>query len=308
MWKRARMPIITISAAILIAISCFSPSLGAQPSGEQPLRKMIQTAQLKFERGVQMYEAGKLEKAHDLFEESHRILLKAEKLGEEELQPRIDRVFHIFYTKMEKVDPQAAQKLKSIREQIQDTYQDEPVYAGQIRHHIDYLLSDKRNFLENSFQRAFRYMPMIKRVFKDAGIPEDLAYMALIESGFRPDPTSHAGAKGLWQFIPSTARQYGLKVGGGVDERTDPVKSTRAAARYLIDLYEKFGNWPLAVAAYNCGQGRVGMALINNGASTYWELVEQDALPMETQRYVPSIIAVTLIARAPEEYGFKVRG
>ncbi len=144
---------------------------------------------------------------------------------------------------------------------------------------------------------------MIRQEFAAAGIPEDLAYMALIESGFRPDPVSHAGAKGLWQFMPATAERFGMRVHGGIDERTDPVKSTRAAAQYLTVLYGMFDNWPLAVAAYNCGEGRVRRALDSSGSSTYWELVEKNALPLETQRFVPSIIAATIISRNPEAYG-----
>lgn len=307
MQKWAGIVLLFIAVSFLITV-LFCPAYAETTErGEEALKEMVQDAQSSFERAVRLYQEGNTQKARELFEKCHRILLEADKIARNDSKTRIDRVFNIFYTKMAEIDPETAAKLKSIRKQVKRTYQDKPVYAGQVRYHVDYLLSNKRSFLEKSFDRAYRYLPMIKQVFSEAGIPEDLAYMALIESGFRPHPISHAGAKGLWQFIPPTARQYGLQVEGGVDERTDPLKSTRAAARYLADLYEEFGNWPLAVAAYNCGQGRVARALENNGASSYWELVEQDALPMETQRYVPSIIAVTLIAREPSEYGFNVQ-
>jgi membrane-bound lytic murein transglycosylase D len=127
--------------------------------------------------------------------------------------------------------------------------------------------------------------------------------MALIESGFRPDPTSHAGARGLWQFMPATARQYGLRVDGDVDERTDPDKATPAAARYLNYLHDRFGDWTLAVAAYNCGEGRVERLMRKHDARTFWQLVEAGALPRETERYVPSIIAATIISRDPRAHG-----
>ena len=162
----------------------------------------------------------------------------------------------------------------------------------------------RRPFLERSFERALAHMPMIRAEFERAGIPSALAYMALIESGFAPAPTSPAGARGLWQFMPETARRFGLAVGPGRDDRLDPLLSTRAAARYLRALHEEFGDWPLAVAAYNCGEGRVRSALRRSGARTFWQLADLEALPAESLAYVPKIVAVTLIAREPARHGF----
>lgn len=279
---------------------------GPNPNSGEFIHGMVKAAQLTFERGEKIYLAGDQQKAAILFDQSHHLLLAADQMGDESIQRRIDRVFEKFYRELADIDPITAKRYGAIRNQVHDTFNAQPVYAGQVQYYIDYLITNKRTFLENSFNRSYRYLPMIKKEFAAAGIPVDLAYMALIESGFRPDPTSHAGAKGLWQFIPGTARQYGLIVANGVDERTDPVKSTRAAARYLTYLYHKFNDWPLAVAAYNCGEGRVERLLKKENVATYWDLVEKSALPLETQRYVPSIIAVTLIAREPVAYGFNV--
>ncbi|MFW6388357.1 MAG: lytic transglycosylase domain-containing protein [Desulfohalobiaceae bacterium] len=278
-------------------------SAGEQAKSEEYLRGMVHSAQYTLNQGKSLYQEGEKQQARALFSQCRRLLLRADDLAGPELQQRMDNIFERFYQEMSELDPQIGRQYAQIEEQVEDTYREKPVYAGQVRYFVDYLLENKKEFLKNSFRRAYKYMPMISREFSQAGIPEDLAYMALIESGFRPYPESHANAKGLWQFIPETARRYGLQVGDGVDEREDPVKSTRAAAQYLTFLHEKFGDWPLAVAAYNCGEGRVARALEEHDADSYWDLVEREGLPLETQRYVPSIIAATLISRDLEKYG-----
>lgn len=286
--------------AIVLAVLCATLSLA---STEEYTRGLVKAAQLTFEEGAKAFHSGDQAAGRALFRQSNAILMQADIEGDEDLQRRIDRIFNFLFEDMAKVDPQTAQRLLAIRAQVDSAYQAAPVQPGQVEYFVGYLLKERRQFLINSFNRSLRYIPMIREEFRQAGIPEDLAYMALVESGFRPDPTSHAGAKGLWQFMPETAKRFGLKVGGGVDERTDPVKSTRAAAQYLKTLHAMFGDWPLAVAAYNCGEGRVQRALKKSGSRTYWELVEKKALPVETQRYVPSIVAATIISRDLKGYG-----
>ena len=145
---------------------------------------------------------------------------------------------------------------------------------------------------------------MIKGIFQEYGLPEDLAYLAMIESGFNPNARSSAGAAGMWQFIKGTGRRYGLIIDNYVDERLNPEKSTRAAARYLLDLYKRFGSWYLAAASYNCGEMRVQRELGKSSNRNFWELSANKCLPNETKNYVPQMIAATIIAKNPEKFGF----
>ena len=138
-------------------------------------------------------------------------------------------------------------------------------------------------------------------------MPEDLIHLAQTESAFNPRALSHAAAKGLWQFIASRGEEYGLRQNAWIDERSDPEKSTRAAARHLRDLHDRFGDWCLAMAAYNSGPVRVQQAIRQAGVADFWVLSEQNLLPQETRNYVPTILAMTLIGRNPTRYGFDVR-
>ena len=150
-------------------------------------------------------------------------------------------------------------------------------------------------------------MGMIRDVLRRNGLPEDLAFTAMIESGFNPIAVSRAGAKGLWQFMAPTARLYGLRVDRWMDERLDPEKSTVAAANYLRDLYTQFGSWDLAQAAYNAGEVRVQQAIQGSGTRDFWVLHRRSPhLLPETKNFVPAIHAATLIGRRPEQYGFTV--
>lgn len=169
---------------------------------------------------------------------------------------------------------------------------------------VKYFSSGRRETIQNSFRRSAPWVPMINEVLESYGLPPDLAYLPVIESGYRLVLTSSAGAHGMWQFMPPTAREYGLRVDWWVDERADPVKATRAAAHYLSDLHRMFGDWSLALAAYNCGPGRVRRTLEAHNATTFWELLEKKALPKETLGYVPTFYATVVLAAAPEQYGF----
>jgi peptidoglycan lytic transglycosylase D len=152
--------------------------------------------------------------------------------------------------------------------------------------------------------RSGRYVPMIHRVFAEEGLPTDLAMIALIESAFLPHARSPKSAHGIWQFMPRTGRQYGLKSNGVVDERSDPEKATRAAARYLAYLHEIFDDWYLAMAAYNAGEGKIMRAMQRTGARDFWELASTNAIRRQTQNYVPAFLASVLISKSPGHYGF----
>jgi membrane-bound lytic murein transglycosylase D len=153
------------------------------------------------------------------------------------------------------------------------------------------------------FRRGARYLPMIRAILAEEGLPEELAYVALVESSFLPDARSPSNAVGLWQFIESTGRASGLRIDWWVDERLDPEASTRAAAAHLKELYARFGDWNLALAAYNAGPGGVSRAQAAVRADCFWELSAAGALRAETRRYVPKFYAAVQMARDPEAHG-----
>lgn len=167
---------------------------------------------------------------------------------------------------------------------------------------IDYFVRRIPGSFERYLMRSGAWLPYLKRRLRDAGLPEDLAYLALVESGFSTRAVSRAGAVGPWQFMSYTAREYGLRIDRWVDERRDYEAATSAAIAYLSDLHSMFGSWYLAAAGYNGGQGRVGRAMLRDNTINFWELTD---LHNETKNYVPKLIAATLIAKEPEKYGFE---
>ena len=176
----------------------------------------------------------------------------------------------------------------------------------EIIHYIHFYQTSGRKFFKYALSRSERYIPMIKKVFKKLGLPNDLAYLAMIESGFSPTAYSYAGASGMWQFIPSTGRIFGLTINWWVDERRNPVESTYAAGEYLKDLFNKFGSWYLAAAAYNSGELTIERALSVYPGGNFWTISQNRPylLPGQTRRYVPKIIAAAIIAKDPENFGF----
>ncbi len=171
---------------------------------------------------------------------------------------------------------------------------------------IDLYQGKLREWFQGALTRGQRYMPLIREVFASEGIPQDLAYLAMVESAFRPAAYSRAKAKGVWQFISSTGKTYGLHQDWWIDERSDTEKATRAAARFLKELYDNFGDWNLAMAAYNAGPGVVQRGINRYKTNDYWKLRETRALRRETKNYIPLIHAAVVVANAPEKYGFEV--
>ena len=174
----------------------------------------------------------------------------------------------------------------------------------QVQFFLDRFTGSRRDLMSLWVSRSGRYLAMAREVFRSRGLPEDLVFTAMIESGFKPDAVSRVGAKGMWQFMAGTARRYGLRVDRWVDERLDPEKSTAAAAAYLRDLYEMFGSWSLAQAAYNAGEVKVARAIQKTGSRDFWTLAQSRHLKRETKDFVPQIQAATVIGRDPDRYGF----
>jgi membrane-bound lytic murein transglycosylase D len=174
------------------------------------------------------------------------------------------------------------------------------VWNARVEKWIDYYTVRDRKYLSRSLKRSEQYISRVKEIFCEASLPEELAYVAIVESGYYPFAQSPKRAVGHWQFIKHTGKANGLEINYWYDERRDPEKSARAAAKTLKNLYERFGSWELALAAYNCGRYRVEKAIKRAGTRDYWSL----SLPRETENYVPKIMAILFIIKEPEVFGF----
>jgi membrane-bound lytic murein transglycosylase D len=171
---------------------------------------------------------------------------------------------------------------------------------------VHYFSTDRgRAILLAGLRRSGKYKDLIEKIFAEEGVPQELLYLAQAESGFLPRAVSNKQAVGMWQFIAATGSTYSLNRATAYDERLDPEKATRAAAKYLKDLYAHFGDWYLAMAAYNCGAGAVDRAIERTGYADFWELMKRNALPRETRNYVPIILAMTIMTKNPKDYGLE---
>ncbi len=195
--------------------------------------------------------------------------------------------------------------LPKVNSELQQTASAIPLeLSDPVLSYIHYFSTDYgRRVLLDGFRRAGRYKPMIQRILAEESAPQELIYLAQAESGFLPRAISTAHAVGMWQFIAGTGQLYDLNRTSSIDERFDPEKATRAAARFLKGLYQRYGDWYLAMAAYNCGPGNVDRAVERTGYADYWQLLKLHALPKETSNYVPIILAMTIMAKNPTDYG-----
>jgi len=182
---------------------------------------------------------------------------------------------------------------------------DVPVtYNKKVKKWVLYFQKNGKHWFESRLGISSKYLPMMQRILSRRDMPNDLAYIAMIESGFSAKATSHAQAVGYWQFIKPTANQYGLRTNWWIDERRDFKKSTLAATSYLSDLYKKFGSWYLTASAYNMGETRLRRLIKKYRTRNFWVLSQFKDFPRETREYIPKLIATMLIAKSPKLYGF----
>jgi len=204
------------------------------------------------------------------------------------------------------------QDIAQIDENLDGYFEEKPyqipmVLNDSVENHLEYFKTRGRDVFQKWLDRSARYIPVMKDIFREKNLPEDLVYVAMIESGFNPYAISWARAVGPWQFMPETGKLYGLKIDWWVDERKDPIKSTQAAAEHLKDLHNLFGSWPLAMASYNAGAGKVQRAVLRTRSEDFWDLKASRYIRRETKNYVPKYMAATIIAKNPEAYGFAIQ-
>lgn len=306
-----------------------TPAPDDQPD---PVMDLIEQVEKEYQAGEENYKADHLEAAKQNFDNAFNLLLESplEIRSDERLQSEFDRLLDGVnglelealqqgdgFTEQKsepapideanevtyQVDPNIKAKAEA---EVKETHSDLPLMmTDPVAGYINYFSTRGRGTLESALARGGRYQEMIQRVLREEGVPQDLIYLAQAESGFHPLAVSRAGARGMWQFMASRARGYGLERNWWVDERQDPEKATRAAARHLRDLYNEFGDWYLAMAAYNSGPGTVQNAVKRTGYADYWELYKRNVLPKETRNYVPIILAVTIMAKNPLQYGLE---
>lgn len=293
---------------------------------------MIAQVEKEYQAGQDNYRAGHLEAAKQNFDHAFNLLLGSnlDIRSDERLEHELDRILEGIngfelqalqegdgFTE-QKSEPAPIDEANEVtfpvdanvkakaEAEIKSTHSDLPLMmTDQVASYISYFSTRGRGTLESALARSGRYDDMIRRVLKQEGVPQDLIYLAQAESGFHPLAVSRAGARGIWQFMGSRAKGYGLERDWWVDDRQDPEKSTRAAARHLKDLYQQFGDWYLAMAAYNSGPGTVQGAVKRTGYADFWELYRRNVLPKETRNYVPIIVAVTIMAKNPAQYGLE---
>ncbi|MBI3933680.1 MAG: LysM peptidoglycan-binding domain-containing protein [Acidobacteria bacterium] len=298
-----------------------------------PVLDVIENAQAAFERGQQEYRTGHLEMAKKEFNHAITVILKSPVTADEDkrLQAEFDKLVERIYAyevealrqgdgfaeppyQPAPIDqlqtltfPEDPQLSEQVRKDAARTVSEIPLVTNaQVASYIKYFTDGRgRSTLEATLGRSGRFRDMIFRILEEEQVPQELFYLAQAESGFQPRARSTKSALGLWQFMASRGKEYGLDRNWWVDERMNPEQATRAAARHLRDLYTQFGDWYLAMAAYNCGPMCVQRAVERTGYADFWELARRKVLPAQTRNYVPLIIALTIIGKNPEKYGIE---
>lgn len=318
-----------------------APTVSPQPAPPPPqvpqpdaVDLLIADAENIYAAGLRDYRAGNLDKARQEFDQSLSLLLESkldipsndrlsaefeklvenihglevvlvergDTLSEHNYEPApIESFAGLTFTVDPKVKARVQEEIRSVRSDLPLVSND---YVDGV---ITYFQGKGSEFITTVLKRVGLYQPLFSEALRKEGLPQDLVYLAAAESGFNPFALSRAGAKGIWQLMLGRAVEYGLKKDRWVDEREDPVKSTAAAARHLKDLYQQFGDWYLAMAAYNCGPVNVQKAIEKTGYADFWILRQLHALPVATENYVPIIIATALIAKDPQAYGFTIQ-
>jgi len=309
------------------------PAAPTATDSSDPVNALIARADKLYQAGQTEYQNGHLDAARQNFDQAFNVMLSSNldlrdnPLLEKEFDKIVDGVRELEQVALREGDGFTEQRSEpapideanditfpldpAIRAkaeaEIKTTKSDLPLMLNdQVAMFINYFSSTKgRHTLEHGLTRAGRYRELISQTFRQEGVPQDLIYLAMAESGFQPLAVSRAGARGMWQFMAGRGSMYGLERNWWVDDRQDPVKSTQAAARHLKDLYREFGDWYLAMAAYNTGPGNIQRAVERTGYADFWELYKRGVLPQETRNYVPIIVAVTIMAKNPGQYGLE---
>jgi membrane-bound lytic murein transglycosylase D len=306
--------------------------INQQAAQARKVQQLVTQVEGAYRSGVDNYRAGRLEAARSDFDLAVDTMLRSgmDLKADAQLSDEFDHLLNAINTlemsalkqgsgfsapieaaPLDAADevtfpPDAALTAK-VKEELKTTQSDFPLVVNDyVAGFIRYFSSSPAGHahLLRSLERAGKYKDMISKVMRDEGVPQDLIYLAVAESGFQPQAlNARSGAGGMWQFMPTGA--YGLARNGWVDERFDPEKSSRAYAHYIKSLYDQFGDWYLAMAAYDWGPGYVQRSVMRTGYADYWELYRRNALPQETKNYVPGIIAAIIMAKNPKQYGLE---
>jgi membrane-bound lytic murein transglycosylase D len=303
-----------------------------------PVATLIEASQKHFEAGERELALGHIDRAREEFDRSVDVLLESPHGARTDARMRehfdrlVDRINAREVTALaqgdgfsaEKTEPASIDEIlriatfpqpepaatteEAVRSDLANTAHDIPIAQNdRVLSAVELLRTRLRDYVQESLTRGAKYLPMIQDVFRAEGLPLDLAYIPIIESGFKTNALSKASAKGPWQFMRRTAVEQGLRHDWYIDERSDPEKSTIAAARYLKTLHGLFGDWDLVLAAYNGGMGRVQRAMKRSGRDDFWSISSSTRyLPRETREYVPLILAAIIVAKNPVQYGFEV--
>jgi membrane-bound lytic murein transglycosylase D len=303
-----------------------APLPEAKPAPADAVTDVIDKVEKEYQTAQAHLHAGDAEAARKSFDNAFNLLLSADVHGDDRLEKEFEKLLaganeleqsaQSDAGPAQKAEPAPIDEANSVNfpvdpnikakaaVEMKSTHSDLPLVLNDtVAGYINYFSTRGRGVLERALARSGQYQDMIHRTLREEGVPQDLIYLAEAESGFHPLALSHAGARGMWQFMASRAHGYGLQRNQWVDDRQDPEKATRAAARHLKDLYNQFGDWYLAMAAYNSGPGTVQSAVKRTGYADFWELYQRNVLPRETRNYVPIILAVTIMAKNPIQYG-----
>jgi membrane-bound lytic murein transglycosylase D len=334
------VPANAIAPAAAAPQAVAAPEAAPEPKPQPPqdtvhdraVQQLIARAESAYNSGVQNYRGQRLEAARADFDRAVDVMLtsgmdlKSDAQLADEFEKLVNSINSLEMSALKQgtgfsapieaapldnsdevtFPPDAALTAK-VQEELKTTQSDFPLVVNDyVAGFINYFTNSPAGHahLVRSLERAGKYKDMILRILKEEGVPQDLIYLAVTESGFQPQAlNARSGAGGMWQFMPTGA--YGLARNGWVDERFDPEKSSRAYAKYIKSLYNQFGDWYLAMAAYDWGPGYVQRSVMRTGYADYWELYRRNALPQETKNYVPGIIAAIIMAKNPKQYGLE---
>jgi membrane-bound lytic murein transglycosylase D len=301
----------------------------SEPPAPDAVADLIANVEAHYQAGLADYQAGHADAAKQDFDSAFNAMLESQfdVRSDERLAKEFDRVVegvnHLDLgdapadAEAQKAEPAPIDETNGVtpasdpsirakaQAELRSTHSDLPLMlTDQVTGYISYFSNRGRGVFERAYARSGRYHAMMGSILREEGVPQDLIYLAQAESGFQPTAVSRAGARGIWQFMAGRGQGYGLHRSQWVDDRQDPEKSTRAAARHLKDLYGQFGDWYLAMAAYNSGPGTVQAAVKRTGYADFWELYRRNVLPKETRNYVPIILAMTIMTKNLSHYGF----